>query len=311
MTADYSIVIPVYYNEDTLEYTEERIRSEVFARYPKKRGEIVFVDDGSKDGSFEVLEKIYRRANGDVRVFRLSRNFGQFNATWCGLCQTQGPCVIMAADGQDSIEDVPTMLKRHFEHGVEIVIGTRYVRKESFMRRASAGLVYSAIRRFGNKDMPEGGFDFFLIGKKAKESLLTTYQPNTFFSVRVLDLGFSREFIPCRREERKGKTKSRWTISKKLTYMIDGILGHSYIPIRAISIVGFAFSILSFLASCVFFVTHFFDPHIVPGWTTLFLAIMFTGGIQMLMIGVLGEYLWRILAQVRNSSPYIIESSLQ
>ena len=93
--------------------------------------------------------------------------------------------------------------------------------------------------------------------------------------------------------------------------MIDGILGHSYVPIRAMSIIGFAFALLSFLAGCVFFVAHFFDPHIVPGWTTLFLAVMFTGGIQMLMIGVLGEYLWRVLAQVRNVAPYIIESALQ
>jgi len=311
MRADYSIVIPVYFNEDTLEYTERRVREEVFARYPSKKGEIVFVDDGSKDGSFDVLKKIHAKADGDVRVFRLSRNFGQFNATWCGLCQTGGPCVIMAADGQDSIEDVPVMLKKHFEDGVELVIGTREERHESFFKRSSANLVYSTIRKFGNKDMPEGGFDFFLIGKKAKDSLLTTYQPNTFFSVRVLDQGFSREFIPCRREERKGASKSRWTFSKKMTYMIDGVLGHSYVPIRAMSVIGFAFAALSFVASIVFFVAHFFDPHIVPGWTTLALLILFIGGIQMLMVGVLGEYLWRVLAQVRNSPPYIIETSLQ
>lgn len=216
----------------------------------------------------------------------------------------------MAADGQDSIEDVPTMLKKHFEGGIEVVIGTRAERKESFWKAGSANLVYATIRKFGNKDMPSGGFDFFLIGAKAKRSLLQTYQPNTFFSVRVLDQGFSREFIPCRREERKGKTKSRWTFSKKMTYMIDGVLGHSFVPIRAMSVIGVGISALSFLAGVFFFVWHFFDGHIVPGWTTLALIMLFAGGLQMLMIGVLGEYLWRVLAQVRQTPPFIIDKVL-
>lgn len=310
MKPDYSIVIPVYYNEDTLRYTEDRIRREIFAAYPGKRGEIVFVDDGSRDGSFAELKKMHAEHPDDIRVFKLSRNFGQFNATWCGLCQTEGPAVIMAADGQDSIEDVPKMLKRHFEDGIELVIGTRAERRESFWKAGSANLVYATIRKFGNKDMPSGGFDFFLIGRKAKESLLRTYQPNTFFSVRVLDQGFTREFLPCRREERKGKSKSRWTFSKKMTYMIDGVLGHSYVPIRAMSVIGILFAVLSFLAGVVFFVTHFYDPHIVPGWTSLAIVALFIGGVQMLMIGILGEYLWRVLAQVRQTPPFIIEESL-
>ena len=310
MKVDYSVVIPVYYNEDTLEYTVGRIRNEVFAAYPDKKGEIVFVDDGSKDGSFKVLSELHDRYPGEIRVFKLSRNFGQFNATWCGLCQTEGPCVIMAADGQDSIEDVPDMLRRHFQNGVEIVIGTRAERKESFWKAGSANLVYATIRKFGNKDMPSGGFDFFLIGKKAKDSLLKTYQPNTFFSVRVLDQGFTREFIPCRREERKGKTKSRWTFSKKMTYMIDGVLGHSYVPIRAMSVLGGVFAGISFLAGIGFCVAHFYDPHIVPGWTSIVLVMLFLGGVQMLMLGVLGEYLWRVLAQVRRTEPFIIDEAL-
>ena len=310
MSADYSIVIPVYYNADTLEYTEQRIRSEVFSAYPGKKGEMVFVDDGSKDNSFDVLRRIHDRSNGDVRVFKLSRNFGQFNATWCGLCQTAGPCVIMAADGQDSIEDVPLMLKKHFEDGVELVIGTRAERKESIWKAGSANLVYAMIRKFGNRDMPPGGFDFFLIGKKAKDSLLRNYQPNTFFSVRVLNQGFRREFISCRREERKGKTKSRWTFAKKMTYMIDGVLGHSYAPIRMMSTVGICMSGLSFIGGAFFFVWHFFDGHIVSGFTSIILVLLFIGGVQMLMIGILGEYLWRVLAQTRQDPPFIIEEEI-
>jgi len=311
MIADYSIVIPVYFNEDTLEYTVSRIHKEVFSAYPSKHGEIVFVDDGSGDCSFEVLTRLHDKYKNEIRVYKLSRNFGQFNATWCGLCQTKGPCVVMAADGQDSIEHVPLMLKHHFENGIELVIGTRAERHESTLKSGCANFVYAVMRKFGNKDLPNGGFDFFLIGKNAKESLLKTYQPNTFFAVRVLEQGFSREFIPCRREKRKGLTKSRWTLSKKLTYMIDGVLGHSYVPIRAMSVVGCVFSGLSFMLGVIFFVLHFYDPHIVPGWTSLALLTFFVGGVQMLMIGVIGEYMWRILAQVRQVPPFIIEKSLE
>ena len=250
--ADYSVVVPVYYNADTLEFTERRIREEVFAKVPGKRGEMVFVDDGSGDDSFAVLSAMQARHPEDVRVFKLSRNFGQFNATWCGLCQTSGPCIVMAADGQDSVEDVPTMLSRHFDGGTEIVIGTREERDESRWRTWSSNLVYWSIRKLGHPDMPRGGFDFFLIGKKAKESLLRNYQPHTFFAVRVLEQGFSREFIPCRRERRKGKGTSRWTFRKKLTYMIDGVLGHSYVPIRAMTALCIAVSLFTFFAGHVF-----------------------------------------------------------
>lgn len=307
---DYSIVIPVYFNEDTLEYTVTRIREDVFAAYPQKHGEIVFVDDGSKDSSFQVLTRLHAQYPRMIRVFRLSRNFGQFNATWCGLCQTNGPCVVMSADGQDSIEHVRVMLKHHFEDGVEVVIGTRAERHESLIKTGCANFVYAVMRKFGNADLPNGGFDFFLIGRKAKDSLLQTYQPNTFFSVRVLEQGFSRIFIPCLREERKGSTKSRWTFGKKLTYMLDGILGHSYVPIRIMSVLGCLFSVVSFVAGVMFCIFHFYDPHIVPGWTSLAVISFFVGGIQMLMMGIIGEYLWRVLAQTRNSPPFIVDKVL-
>ena len=303
---DYSIVVPVYFNEGSLEYTANRIFGEVFAKYPERVGEIVFVDDGSGDGSFEKLMAIYREHPECVRVIRLSRNFGQVNAWWCGLEHTSGPVVVVSADGQDPIDLIPTMLKRHFEGGVEVVIATRESRKESAWRRLTSSLVYNCIRKFGNADMPSGGFDFFLLGAKAKYALLSHWQPNVFFQVRVLELGFRREMIPYRREGRKAGV-SRWTFSRKLTYMIDGVLGHSYLPIRFMSIVGMCFSSLSFAMALFFFIAYFFNPSVIRGWTPIILLVLFIGGVLMMMMGVLGEYLWRVLAQVRSSPPYIVE----
>lgn len=306
---DYSIVVPVYFNEGSLEYTADRIFTEVFAKDIGRRGEIVFVDDGSRDGSFAELKRILAAHPSQVRVIKLSRNFGQVHAWWCGLCRTPGPVVIVSADGQDPIEMIPQMLDRHFNAKVEIVIATRESREDGLFRRLTSSLVYRTIRKLANPDIPDGGFDFFLIGKQAKETLLRIWQPNTFFQVRMLELGFSREMMPYHRANRIAGT-SRWTLAKRLTYMIDGVLGHSYVPIRAMSLLGVTFSGMSFLLGVFFFAMYFVNPHVIPGWTPIILLILFIGGIQMMMIGVLGEYLWRVLAQTRGNPPYVIEQEL-
>lgn len=310
MNFDYSIVVPVYYNEGSLEYTADKVHDEVFARIPGKRGRIVFVDDGSGDGSAAELLRVRERYGDAVRVIRLSRNFGQVNAIWCGLRHSEGPAVVISADGQDPVELIPQMLRRHFDDGVEVVVAVRESREEGAWRRWTSSLVYRAIRRLANKDVPTGGFDFLLLGAKAKEALLSRWQPNTFFQVRVLDLGFRREFLPYRRESRKAGV-SRWTFSKKMTYMIDGVLGHSYVPIRLMSVLGLLLSGASFMLTVFFFVAYFFNAGVVRGWTPIVLLVTFVGGVQMLMIGVLGEYLWRVLAQVRGNAPYVIESDTE
>lgn len=306
MKADYSIVVPVYFNEGSLHYTADNIFSRVFAAVPELRGEIIFVDDGSRDNSLKELLEIRASHPDEVRVVKLSRNFGQVNAIWCGLNKATGAVVTISADGQDPVALIVDMLKKYFKDKIEVVVAVRESREESLWRKWTSGLVYSAIRKLGCKDMPTGGFDFFLLGEHAKKALIRDWQPNTFLQVRVLELGFKREFIPYHREDRKAGV-SKWTFSKKLTYMIDGVLGHSYIPIRTISVLGLMFSGFSFVLAVFFFVSYFFNPRVIMGWTPIILLILFIGGVQMMMIGVLGEYLWRVLAQSRNAMPYIVE----
>lgn len=306
---DYSIVVPVYYNEGSLEYTEQKVRSQVFEKVPGKRGELVFVDDGSGDGSYEELRRIKRAHPDDVRVFKLSRNFGQFNADWCGMEHTDGPVVVISADGQDPAELIPEMLRLHFEEGKEIVLATRESREETWWRRWTSSVFHYLLRTLGNSDMPKGGFDFFLLGKKAKDALLEHWQPNIFAQVRILNLGFPRQFIPYHREDRKAGV-SKWTFWKKFKLLIDGLLGHSYVPIRAMSVLGILFSGLSFLLGIHFFIMYFINPNVIRGWTPIMLLILFIGGIQMMMIGVLGEYLWRVLDQARKDPPCIVEEEM-
>lgn len=306
---DFSIVIPVYFNAGSLRYVEGELRQKVLTRADGLKGEIVFVDDGSTDASYAELKQLKIAHPEDIRVYKLSRNFGQVHAIWCGYEKCSGPVLFMAADGQEPVEIVNQMLEAHFKRGKEVVIATREARDESWWRKATSGVVYWLMKMLSNKDMPTGGFDFCLLGNKARQALIANWQPHTFLQARILSLGFSREWIGYHREARKAG-KSRWTFAKKLTYMLDGVLGHSYVPIRLISLMGIVFSISSFLLGLFFLLNYMVFGAEVRGLTPIILLILFVGGVQMVMIGMLGEYLWRVLAQAREDAPYIIEESL-
>ena len=303
---DYSIIIPVFFNEGSLRDIAASIRQEVFEPMSDKEGEMVFVDDGSRDGSYEVLRELQRSHPSDIRIIKLSRNFGQVNAIWCGLEHSNSTIVTLSADGQEPVELVAQMLRKHFDEGFEVVLARRDSRDETLFRRLTSRVVYTAMKILSNEEMPVGGFDIVLLGKKAKYALLKMYQPHTYFQVRVLDLGFKRAWIGYHRCDRK-HGKSRWTLARKFTTMLDGVLGHSYIPIRMMSVIGGGLSILSLGCASFFLINYLVHGHTIKGWTPIILSILFVGGVQMMMIGMLGEYLWRVLAQVRQTPPYVIE----
>ena len=311
---EYTIVIPVYYNADTLRLVFEDIKQNVFDAYPQYSGEVLFVDDGSGDNSFEVLKQLKSEYGPLIRVIKLSRNFGQMAASFCGTCHTKRPVITLSADGQDPVNIIPEMLKSHFEEGYEVVIAKRDSRDETLWRRTTSHIVFWLLRHLCAKDMPIGGFDFILLGPKASAAYVRQHwQPTVFWQVWILKLGFKRKWIGYHRGNRKGTSKSHWTFSKKFTYMIDGVLGHSYVPIRAISGIGIFCSFLSFLLT-VFFLANYLlspTPPTFPGWTPIMLLILFLGGMQMTMMGIIGEYLWRVFAQVRQDTPFIIEEILE
>lgn len=306
---DFSIVIPVYYNAGSLHYVANELLNKVLRRSDSLHGEIVFVDDGSGDGSFLELKNLKSAYPQDIRVFKLSRNFGQVHALWCGYEHCNGPVITMAADGQEPVETVNQMLDEHFRRGNEVVIARRLSRDESQWRKLTSRIVYWFIQKLACADMPVGGFDFFLLGNKARKALISNWQPHTFTQVLILKLGFKRSWVDYHREQRKAG-RSMWTFAKKFTCMIDGVLGHSYVPIRIISMLGCCFALFSFLLGFYFLLNYFICGAEVRGLTPIMLLILFVGGVQMIMVGILGEYLWRVLSQVRQDAPYIVEETL-
>lgn len=308
---DFSIVVPVYFNEGSLAFLFSELDKEVFQQLPGRRGEIIFVDDGSGDGSFNILAELQRKHPDRVRVIKLSRNFGQVNAIWCGLVHSSGMvAAVISADGQDPAAMIKEMVTTYFENGSEVVICTRTDRDESAWRKLTSAIFYRLMRNLCFSNMPVGGFDFFTLGSKAREALLSNYQQHGFLQGQILRLGFNPHFIAYNRRSRE-HGESRWTFAKKLTYLLDGVIGYSFFPLRMMSFFGIFMALVGFMYAVIVFINRLVSGNPVQGWAPLMMVILVMGGVQMIMLGVIGEYLWRTKSQVTAAPPYIIETVLQ
>jgi dolichol-phosphate mannosyltransferase len=305
---DCSIVIPVYYNEGALTSTLASLKQEVVAANPSRRFEVIFVDDGSGDGSLDELMRL-RDANPDlVTVIKLTRNFGQVSALTAGHVHARGRCVVaMSADGQDPVRLINDMLSAHFDEGYEVAVCTRVGRDESLYRILTSRIFYNMMRKMTVPDMPAGGFDFMLISRRVLPILLRNLDANNFWQGQLLWLGFPTKFIEYQRRSR-AVGRSRWTFGKKLTYMIDGMMSFSFLPIRIISGAGIIVALLGFLYALWIVIAYFAWGLPVKGWAPIMIIMLLMGGFQMLMLGVVGEYLWRTLSQVRNRDRYVIDA---
>lgn len=305
---DYSIVIPVFFNEGTLGKTYRTLRDKVFSHHPDRRGEVIFVDDGSGDGSLDELVRLKEQYPGEnIKIIKFTRNFGQVSAIRAGYQLAKGKCVInISADMQDPPELINQMLDHFNNDHYEVVVCTRESREEPFLKRKASRLFYRIINRLSFSDMPVGGFDYVLISNKVKKTIIDRHETNPFWQGQILWPGYKIKFIPYKRRKRE-VGKSRWTFSKKLKYLIDGVMSYSYFPLRLISVLGMLLALGGFLYAVVIFFARVLGDIPTVGWAPLMIVILILSGIQMLMLGVIGEYLWRTLDQVRSRPLFIIE----
>jgi glycosyltransferase involved in cell wall biosynthesis len=253
------------------------------------------------------MEELLSLHHKDVRVkvISFSRNFGQVPAVIAGLKVVSGEAVvIMSADLQEPVELIGEMIAK-WKLGNEIVIGHRVDREDSFIAN-KASVVFYRLMRYVNPKMPKGGFDFMLIDQKALQVLNQIDERNRFFQGDVLWLGFSAAFIPYFRLKRP-IGKSQWTLSKKLKYFIDGLLNTSYAPIRVMSLLGICFSFFGFIYAIVIAYNRFINNTPFDGWAPIMILILIIGGLIMLMLGIIGEYVWRTYDETRKRPLYIIK----
>jgi polyisoprenyl-phosphate glycosyltransferase len=304
---DYTIILPVYFNEGSLLPAYEKLKAEMLALQPRLRGSLLYVDDGSGDHSFDVLRQIHAKGEVPVSIIKLSRNFGQVMAIRAGIAQCASPvAVVMSADGQEPADLIPQMLVEHFEKNNEVVICTRADREEDAYRTWTSRLFYATMRKLCFKEMPTGGFDCFLLGPAALDAFRQERELQPFLQGQILRLGFSRAFISYTRLKREFG-RSRWSLGKKVAYFFDGLMNYSFFPIRAVSYLGIVVAMLGLVYALVVLVYKVLAGNPVKGWTPLMVMILVLGGTQMLTLGVFGEYLWRILVQVQRRNPYLIE----
>ena len=304
---DYSIVIPVYYNEGCLIPLTRSLHESVVQKNADLTGEIVFVDDGSGDGSLAELLLLREEFTSLIRIVKLTRNFGQAAALLAGYKHVRGKCVItMSADGQEPPELINEMLEAFFQEEYEIVICARAGRDESRYRIVTSKLFYHLLRQSTFKNIPQGGFDFWAMGRRAVDTLLRNSDAHTFFQERLLWMGFRTKMMSYRRRARLAG-RSRYNFTKKLGVIVDLMLAHSFAPIRVMSLVGCGLSLIGFLYAALIIIGYLVSGHPVEGWPPLMIAILVIGGFQMIMLGVIGEYVWRTLTQVRRHDLYIVD----
>ncbi len=307
----YSIVVPVYNNQGSLIKLVEILQEKVFSQFQQKNFELIMVDDGSADGSYQELLEIRNRLMPGIKIVRLTRNFGQLAAILAGYSKATGKCVVnISADLQDPPELISEMLGYFENDQYEIVICTRIGRDENFIRRYTSKVFYRLIKALSFKNMPEGGFDYVLLSDKAKKIILESQEVNPFWQGQILWTGFKIKYIPYLRLQRP-VGKSAWTFGKKLKMLIDGVLSYSYFPIRLMTVLGTVIALIGFVYALFIIVAKIFGKVPVQGWAPIMVLILVLSGIQMLMLGIIGEYLWRTLDQVRKRPHFIIESILE
>lgn len=298
-----SIVVPCYNEEEVLPEFKRRLAL-VLDSIPST-SEIVLVDDGSKDKTWQIMTE-FQSQDPRFKIIKLSRNFGHQLALTCGLDQCKGEVVIILdADLQDPPELIPEMI-RMYQEGIEIVYGQRTEREgESFSKKLFAFGFYRTISRITKVNIPPDTGDFRLMGRAALDSLLALRERHRFIRGMVSWVGFAQAPIKYKRPQRyAGVTK--YPVKKSLLLAFDAITSFSYAPLRIASYLGAIVSLFAFLYIFVIIALKFMGINF-PGYTSLMASILLLGGMQLLVLGILGEYVGRIFEQGQARPLYLID----
>jgi polyisoprenyl-phosphate glycosyltransferase len=304
---ELSIVIPVYNEEAVLPSLVKRFRL-FLDRLAPLEAEIILTDDHSADGSPELLKDICR-TDARFRYVRLAKNSGSHVATLAGLAQARGECsVFLAADLQDPPELILQMLDL-WRAGHHVVWAVREERvgvskADLFM----ANTFYRLLNLLGEVNLPPRGSDFALLDRKVMDALLKSAGSNPSIGGEIARLGFSSAQITYTKEKRAAGS-SKWTLKRKLKAFADAFVSFSYAPLRAMSFLGMIFSLLGFAYAVLVIFVRLMTRTPVQGWASLIVVVLVLGGVQMMMLGVLGEYLWRTLEAARQRPIYFLEET--
>ena len=306
MRKELSIIIPVFNEEKILQELYTRLTAS--AQQVTDNYELIFVNDGSKDSS---LEQLIAFSKQDLHVFYInfSRNFGHQIAVSAGLQHAKGDAVVIIdGDLQDPPELIPELYNKYRE-GYKIVGAKRMSRKgETFFKKITAKAYYRILKRITNVDIPVDTGDFRIIDRKVVDAINSMDEPDKYIRGQVAWTGFKTTFVNFERDERRFGTTG-YSFKKMTKFAIDGITSFSNYPLKLASIFGFFVSGITFLMVIYVLVSKYVFHNAVDGWPSLMLTILFLGGVQLICIGIIGEYLWRIMNNVRNRPLYVVDET--
>lgn len=298
-----SVIVPIYNEEQILPELHQRLTQAV--KKITEDYELIFVNDGSADHSLRELKRI---SEADAKSFYInfSRNFGHQIAVSAGIDYCRGKAVVIIdGDLQDPPELIPEMYQK-YQEGNEVVYARRKSRKgETWFKRTTAKWFYRVLRNLTAVDIPLDTGDFRLIDHKIVEKLRCMPEQNKFLRGQIAWLGFRQTAVYFQRDERK-YGKSGYPLSKMLKFAMDGITGFSDKPLGFVTRLGFAISGISFLVIIYAIVAHYFLNETITGWTSLIVSSMFIGGVQLISIGIIGEYISRINKNVIDRPLYVV-----
>jgi glycosyltransferase involved in cell wall biosynthesis len=268
--------------------------------------EIIFVNDGSNDGSLPLLRDL-RAGDERVKLLGLSRNFGHQLAITAGLDHSSGQAVVvMDADLQDPPEVIPQLVDQ-WRKGYDIVFAVREKRRgEGLFKRATAALFYRLLRRLTSTEIPVDAGDFRLMSRKAVDTLKSTRERSRFIRGLSGWIGFQQTSVPYVRDVRYAGT-TKFPLKKMVRFAFNGLLSFSSVPLQMASYLGFVVSSVSFVYIAYAVWLKLFTNHTILGWTSVMVAVLFLGGVQLLCLGIIGEYIGRIYDEVKQRPLYIID----
>lgn len=268
--------------------------------------ELVLVNDGSRDMSWELMRQIQVTYPQRVILVNLVRNFGQLSALLAGYDHASGNAVIsMSADMQDPPSLIPEMI-RAWRQGHKLVVAQRTARDDGLINDMISNFAWGILKRFALPNLPKGGFDFFLMDASIRNYYVTNPEQHIFMQGRLLYYVGQPHAVPYERAKRHSG-KSQTSLGRKIKYLIDGFAGYSYMPLRLIALAGIFLFLLSLIGSAWivwYILTH---ESRVEGWASIMVVMLFLNGTQLLALGVIGEYLWRGVEEVRKRPHYVVD----
>jgi polyisoprenyl-phosphate glycosyltransferase len=303
---ELSVIVPVFNEQEIIPELYQRLQASVSSITPEY--EMIFINDGSKDAT---MLKLLDLVNNDKRVkyINFSRNFGHQVAVTAGLDHCKGNAVVIIdGDLQDPPELIPE-LYRKYKEGFDVVSAKRTKRRgETLFKRLTAKLFYRLLKRITSVEIPMDVGDFRLIDRKIVDYLKLMPEQNKFLRGQIAWLGFRQTVVEFERDCRKAG-KTGYPLSKMIKFALDGITGFSNSPLKLVTNLGLFISFIAFVVILYALYSHYFLHQTITGWTSLIISSMFIGGIQLLSIGIIGEYISRINTNVCNRPLYIIEKT--